>query len=108
MLYFVPVSDPFISSLMQEDAKTRFSAAHAGETHVVRGQAHKPTISPWSWNDDKSRPRLPADDDEESDGAQVDEEPRRIEGPHGPGERRHWCAPAECGREHLKAIFDRG
>ncbi|KAN0131312.1 hypothetical protein V8E53_010892 [Lactarius tabidus] len=56
----------------------------------------------------QSRPRLPADDDEESDGAQVDEEPRRIEGPHGPGERRHWCAPAECGREHLKAIFDRG
>jgi len=55
----------------------------------------------------KSLPRLPVEDDEESDGAQADEEP--LAGSRGPADLANVDPQRrECGSDRLAAISDRG
>ena len=71
-----PLSN-YSNALQQKDAQTRSSGAHAIEAHVVGRFSQDDNIPMVATERQrrKSRPRLPVDDDEESDGAQADEEP---------------------------------
>ena len=61
-------------STQQKDAQTRFSDER-GEMHVVGFSQDDDLPMVVTERRRNSRPRLPVDDDEESDGAQAEEEP---------------------------------